>query len=161
MGHTGRENVFYCVGSGGFNLCRSVFAGFLSPGFFFGGRGSERLYDTSDDEIVELLLVTAQVGGMYPGGDNAVAVIGILSHAEVVAAGGFTLRYGLAPFAVVAQYLLVALHEPPHPGGNGVLKHHRIGDEFLGVEGVGGLHGFLMVEVQLGGGSHQQAAEVV
>ncbi len=86
---------------------------------------------TRDYEVVELLLVTVQVGGMYSGGDYAVAVVEILAHAEVVTAGGSAFADGLSPFAVIAQYLLVPAHEPPHSGGNGVLKHHRVGYELL------------------------------
>ena len=48
--------------------------------------GCERIENALDNEVVELLLVTGEVGGMQTGGDDSEAVELVLAGTEVVAA---------------------------------------------------------------------------
>ena len=88
-------------------------------------------------------------------------VIDAFSHAEVVTAGGFALRYRLAPFAVVAQNLLVAAHHVPYSGRDSVLHGERIGNEFLRIEGECQQHSLLVGKIQFCGGIHKKSVCIV
>lgn len=99
---------------------------------------------------------------MQAGGDNAVAVVGCLSVAEVVASADGLYFFGeTAPFAVVLQHPHILFHLTDHRFRYRVLVKRGEGDEALGVEGIGDGVCLLELESEFDAGVHPQREHTV